>query len=324
MFAHPAARPKEVESPMTSTSLASPPRSSSPIHERARLLQSFETALEAAGLSPATCRLYDHGVRRLYAFLERLGLDAPLSGVSAEHLREWLNAERRAGASPATIEALHKSARRLWRFLLEEGEATEDVAARLPVPKVPVKMVRALTREQISALCRTCQRDRTVLGLRDQAIIACLLDTGLRAAELLSLTVEGLDRRERRALVMGKGARERLVSFEAKTLRLIDRYHRRAGIDAGQLFRGRSGEPLSQAALYLTIRRRGRQASIEGLHPHRFRHTTASALLEAGLQEGDVRVIMGWSRQSHMLERYTASRAAERALEARGRVRLLN
>ena len=309
---------------MTTTSLASPPpRSISQPQDRARLLQSFETALEAAGLSPATIRLYAHGVRRLYAFLERIGLDAPLSGVSAEHLREWLNAERRAGASPATIEALHKSARRFWCFLTEEGEAAEDVAARLPAPKVPVKVVQALTREQISALFRACQRDKTLLGLRDQAIIACLLDTGLRAAELLSLTVGGLDRRERRALVLGKGTRERLVSFEAKTLRLLDRYHRRAGIDSGSLFRGRSGEPLSQAALYLTIRRRGRQAGIEHLHPHLFRHTTASALLEAGLQEGDVRVIMGWSRRSHMLERYTAAGAAERALEARGRVRLV-
>ena len=67
-----------------------------PATDRARLLQSFETALEAAGLSPATIRLYGHGVRRLYAHLDRMGLDAALSGVSAEHLREWLNAERRA------------------------------------------------------------------------------------------------------------------------------------------------------------------------------------------------------------------------------------
>ena len=308
---------------MTSTSLASPPRSISQAQDRDRLLQSFSTALEAAGLSPATIRLYAHGVRRFYAFLERLGLDAPLSGISAEHLREWLNSERRAGARPATIEALHKSVRRLWHFLVEEGAATEDVAARLPAPRVPVKVVQALTQEQISALFRACQRDKTVLGRRDEAIVACLLDTGLRAAELLSLTVEGLDRRERRALVLGKGARERLVSFEAKTLRLIDRYHRRAGIDSGALFRDRSGEPLSQSALYLMIRRRGRAVGFEGLHPHIFRHTTATRLLERGLSESAIRTLLGWSRSSRMLERYVQSQAAEIALSERQRVRLL-
>ena len=65
------------------------------------------------------------------------------------------------------------------------------------------------------------------------------------------------------------------------------------------------------AALYLAIRRRGEQAGIKGLHPHTFRHTTATRLLESGMQEADVRVLMGWSRGSRMLER--TRRAARRA-----------
>ena len=81
---------------------------------------------------------------------------------------------------------------------------------------------------------------------------------------------------------------------------------------------------MSQAALYLAVRRRGEQAGIEELHPHVFRHTCAIKLLEAGMQESDVRVLMGWSRGSRMLERYTASGAAERALEARAGVRLVS
>ena len=90
---------------------------------RERLLESFQIALDAAGLSPATLRLYTHGVRKLYAFLDRLGLDASLLGISAEHLREWLRSERQAGAAPATLDALHRAMRRFWKFLAEEGEA---------------------------------------------------------------------------------------------------------------------------------------------------------------------------------------------------------
>ena len=77
------------------------------------------------------------------------------------------------------------------------------------------------------------------------------------------------------------------------------------------------------AALYLAVRRRGEQAGIKGLHPHTFRHTCATRLLEAGMQESDVRMLLGWSRGSRMLERYTAAGAAERALEARSTVRLV-
>ena len=88
------------------------------------------------------------------------------------------------------------------------------------------------------------------------------------------------------------------------------------------IIRSRIGEPLSQAALYLAVRKRGEQAGIENLHPHTFRHTCATRLLESGMQESDVRVLLGWSRGSHMLERYTQSGATKRALEARAGVRL--
>ena len=295
----------------------------SALTERQELLSSFEISLDAAGLSPATLRLYRFGIRKLYAFLDRIGLDASLSGISAEHLREFLRSERQGGAAPATLDALHRALRRFWKFLAEEGEVTANVSLRVPAPKLDVKVVEALTPEHIAALLKACRKDKSTLGKRDEAIMAALLDTGLRAAELLSLMVEGIDWKERRALILGKGARERLVLFEAKTLLAIQRYHRKAGIKDGALFKSRTEAPLSQAALYLAIRRRGEQAGIEGLHPHVFRHCTATRLLEAGMQESDVRSLLGWSRSSRMLERYTQSGAAERALEARSRVRLI-
>ena len=106
-------------------------------------------------------------------------------------------------------------------------------------------------------------------------------------------------------------------------MRLITRYWRRADVTSGAVFRDRSGGPLSQAGLYLSVRRRGRQGGIENLHAHVFRHCAASALLVAGMQEGDLRVLMGWTRGSNMVARYTRSTAVERAMEARAAVRLI-
>ena len=292
------------------------------VDERTQLLESFELALDASGLSPATLRLYGFGIRKLYAFLERIGLDAPLSSISAEHLREFLRSERQAGAAPATLDALHRAMRRFWKFLAEEGEISENVALKLPAPKQDVKIVEALSNEQLAALFKACRKDKSVLGARDEAIIATLLTTGLRAAELRNLNIEDVDRRERRAVVMGKGARQRVIGFEPRTLQLLDRYWRRAGISDGPILRSRTRVPLSMAALYLAVRRRGEEAGIDGLHPHMFRHTCATRLLES-MRESDVRTLLGWSRNSRMLERYTASRAAERALEAREDVRLV-
>jgi len=291
--------------------------------DRRQLLESFELSLAAANLSLATLRLYGHGIRKLYAFLDRIGLDVPIGSISAEHLREFIRHEREAGAAPATLDALHRAMRRFWKFLVEEGEVTEDVAAKIPAPRQEVKVVEALTGEQIAAVFKACRRDKTTLGRRDEAIIAMLLDTGLRAAELLSMTVEAVDWKERRALVQGKGARQRIVALEPRTLQFLQRYHRRADIANGPLFRSRMRTPLSTAALYLTVRRRGEEAGIDGLHPHTFRHCTATRLLESGMQESDVRMLLGWSRGSRMLDRYTASGASERALKARRAVNIV-
>ena len=183
--------------------------------------------------------------------------------------------------------------------------------------------VAVLTAEKRDALIRSLRRDGSLLGLRDLTGITMLSDTGLRANELLNLTVEGIDVQQRRAIIMGKGARERVIGLEPGTLRLLRRYWRRAGITEGAILRSRTGGPLTLSGLYLAVRRRGQQSGIDSLHPHVFRHGTATALLKAGVQEADVRLLLGWSRGSRMLERYTKSTAVERALEARQAVRLV-
>lgn len=118
---------------------------STPIEERTQLLESFELSLAAANLSPARLRLYTHGIRKLYAFLSRIGLDAPLSSISAEHLREWLSSERETGSAAATQDALHRAMRRFWKFLAEEGEVTENVSLRVPAPKQVRRAVQVFT-----------------------------------------------------------------------------------------------------------------------------------------------------------------------------------
>ena len=114
-----------------------------------------------------------------------------------------------------------------------------------------------------------------------------------------------------------------MSGFAAHTLQLLDRYWRRVRITSGPILLSRTGERLSMAALYLAVRRRSEQAGIKGPPAHTFRHTTGTRLLESGMQEADVRVFMGWSRGSRMLERDTQSGPAERALEVRGTVRLV-
>ena len=295
-----------------------------PIADRDVLTQAFLVALDSEGRSSSTSRLYQYGLRRLFGVLDSLGLGAvPLAQLTREHLEHALAELRREGLRPSTRQAVHRAMRAFWRWALEEGEIRENVAARVKAPAGEEKVVDVLKDEQREVLFRSLRRDASLLGLRDLTAITMLSDTGLRASELLGLTVEAIDVQQRRALIMGKAARERVIGLETGTLRLLRRYWRRAGITEGAILRSRTGEALTLSGLYLAVRRRGKQAGIENLHPHVFRHGTATALLKAGVQEADVRLLLGWSRGSRMLERYTKSTAVERALEARQAVRLV-
>lgn len=150
---------------------------------------------------------------------------------------------------------------------------------------------------------------------RDLAFLRLFLDAGMRLAELTGLQLEDLDMEYNAAVVLGKGRRPRVCPFGRKTALALDRYLRmraqRRDAASPALWVG-SGGPMTASGVSGVVRRRAAQAHIEGLNPHRFRHTFAHAWLAAGGAEIDLMQLAGWRSRS-MLARYGASAAGERA-----------
>jgi len=282
----------------------------------ADLHKSFARHLRAEGKAERTATIYGQSITFYSAWLAAQGREATLEELDRAAIREWL-----AGLTErnelSTVRTRHKGLQRFCGWLVEEGELAANPMAGLAAPSAAAKPVPVLSDEQLAALMKACAgkdfRDR-----RDEALIRVLLDAGVRVSEACGLSVDGVDLDQGMALVKGKGSKVRPVYLGARTVRSLDRYLRARSLERwchlDALFITQRGA-LTPDGARDRITLRGQQAGIEGLHPHRFRHTFAHDFLMNGGQERDLKRLAGWTSDV-MLERYGASAADARAAAA--------
>lgn len=271
--------------------------------------------MRSARLSPRTLITYTAGVKSFLDFCERTGTPPQLTKAAAQ---SWVVDLLDNGAQPATATTWLGALKRYATWLEEEGEIPANPLIGMRTPRVDRKVTNAMTDHQIKQLLATCN-GKTLRDRRDEAIIRLLIETGMRASELVDLQISDVDLA--RGLVTvhrGKGGKGRIAPFGPQTATAIDRYIRLrqkcAGEDNSQLFIGANIRTFTYWALAATLRRRAKQAGLEGFHVHLTRHTAATRWLRAGGSEGGLMAVAGWSNRQ-MIDRYTSASASERAAD---------
>jgi integrase/recombinase XerC len=259
-----------------------------------------------------TQETYGRALDELCAFAveKRLPLDA--TKLTHVMLRAFLAELSRRGNGNTTIARKLATLRSFYKYLRRHGLADASPAARLDTPKVVRPLPRFLTVHEAKEVMEAPAADpgrAEPLKLRDAAMLELLYGGGLRVSELAGLTLASMDLAGRRARVMGKGRKERIVPYGAPAANALERWLAIRGalvVDATDaLFLGARGTKLTVRQIQNVVRRYGALgAGRSDLHPHALRHTTATHLLDAGADLRAIQELLGHASLS-TTQRYT-------------------
>jgi integrase/recombinase XerC len=239
-------------------------------------------------LSTLTSSGYQRDLAALCEFCEAQKLTA-WGTLDSQHVRVFAARQHSRGLSPRSIQRQLSAVRTFFAFLIREGEARVNPALDVRAPKVARHLPHTLDADQMQRLLEFRTDDG--LSVRDKAMLELLYSSGLRLQELVTLDGGDLDLADRTVRVTGKGNKVRILPVGRPALEALRAWLKeRAGLAAADetaLFVGRNGRRLGVRAVQLRVDHWARRSGL-GIkaHPHLFRHSFATHLLESS---GDLR-----------------------------------
>jgi integrase/recombinase XerD len=252
------------------------------------------------GLSPNTLTAYRRDLSKFEAFANKRKL--ALEDVSRDDLVDFLAALYRQKLESRSVARNLVTLRNFFRHAQVEDLVKSDPSANLESPKVRKSLPGYLKLGDVERLME--QPDpKTLLGMRDRAMLEVLYSTGLRVSELTGLRVADVDMKVGCVRCIGKGDKERIVPVGRKALGMVEKYLRtvrpqlvkKTGVTTA-LFVNRRGKALTRVGVWKILSDYGRQAGLRtALTPHMLRHSFATHLLERGADLRSVQLMLGHS-----------------------------
>ncbi len=245
------------------------------------------------GLAANTVAAYRRDLAQYVAFLQ--GRE-PSAGLIVEYVALLHG----SSLAPSTVARKVASLRGLHHFLVAEGLSAVDPTALVETPKLPRRLPKALTVEEVLRLLEAPDSG-TLIGRRDRAVLEFMYASGARVSETTGLDVEAIDLEARTALVTGKGSHQRIIPVGGHAIAAIVAYlPDRLALkgdrpDPGALFLSSRGKRLSRQAVWSITKQHAATARIdpERISPHVLRHSAATHMVEGGADLRTVQEMLG-------------------------------
>jgi len=250
------------------------------------------------GMAANTLEAYGRDLRRYFQFLLKKEI-TQLTDVKPEVIIEYLVQIKGEGLSANSMNRSLAALRGLYKYLIQEKIITSSPLTNIDLAKVWMRLPDTISKEEMSVILIQ-PGNSTAAAIRDTAMLELLYATGIRVSELINLTMNSVNWQVGFLVVMGKGSKERIVPIGKTAYDCTRLYVDNARPQMMQkkvtdvLFLNRFGAKFTRQGLWKVVIRYAKKAGLlKKVHPHTFRHSFATHLLEGGADLRTVQVMLG-------------------------------
>ncbi|MBR1514625.1 MAG: tyrosine-type recombinase/integrase [Bacteroidales bacterium] len=268
-------------------SLAAVPAESAS-YDNLMLLQSFISAKRVEGCSERSVHYYQSVIEH---FMAETNLS--VQQISTATIRVYLATyQSERNVSKVTVDNMRRILSSFFAWLEDEDYIVKSPVRRIHKVKTDMLVREILSDEQLEQMRDCC---RTV---RDLAMLDVLSSTGMRVGELVRLNRRDVNFQERQCVVFGKGNKERMVYFNARTKIHLQAYLKSRTDDDEALFVSLKApyKRLQISGVERRVKQLGRKVQMEHVHPHKFRRTLATMAIDKGMPIEQVQRLLGHVR----------------------------
>ncbi|MCW8803417.1 MAG: site-specific tyrosine recombinase XerD [Ignavibacteriaceae bacterium] len=250
-------------------------------------------------LSDNTIASYKNDLTSLLNFLKDLRVDDPAQ-INSKLLNDFFGLLTKLGLSSRSSARYYSSLKGFFGYLFSSSYIEINPMEKVSAPKVSKSLPNVLNINEIESIFSEPDVSKK-LGLRDKALLETFYACGLRVSELINLKISDLFLKEEMIRVFGKGSKERFVPIGSSAIRWIDEYLKssrplleKKAKSQHVLFLNNRGTKLSRMGIWKIVDKFAKLAGIKKeVHPHTFRHSFATHLLEGGADLRAVQEMLG-------------------------------
>lgn len=249
------------------------------------LLKAFLSAKQVEGCSQPTIRYYGNTIKLLADNMPKRFTD-----YTTEDIRAYLAVfQQKHNATKVTVDNVRRIFSSFFSWLEEEDYILKNPVRRIHKVKTGTQVREVLSDESLESIRDTCTHSR------DLAMIDLLASTGMRVGELVKLNREDINFTERECVVFGKGNKQRIVYFNARTKIHLLQYLNERSDQNEALFVSLNNpqKRLQISGVEVRLRKIGRDANVPRVHPHKFRRTLATMAIDKGMPVEQVQKLLG-------------------------------